>query len=98
MDWQFFVDFNAPVGAVKTLSSEEIQQLERVSFASQSVQNTQGQDKAAWDALAAALRKGRELEIPNFQLEESSGLRGQFMVELMDGKADVQSLYEKATE
>ena len=97
MDWQFFVDFNKPSGEVKELSPEAVQLLERVTSASKSVQLTQGLDKAAWDDLVSALRRGRELNIPTFQLEEHSGLRGVFMVELMDAKVQGLTLYEKGS-
>ena len=96
MDWEFIVDFNAPLGAMTVLSPEDDQQLERVAEASRSVQNTRSQDPAAWKVLVTELRKGRDLAIPEHHLEEHSGLRGQLMLDLIAGKVDIGDLVSSA--
>lgn len=96
VDWEFFVDFSQPSGQMKALSPEDVQQLELVAIASKAVQNTHCLDASAWDDLASALRKGRELEIPDHELEEHSGLRGQFMLDFIAGSLDIQDLISKA--
>lgn len=95
MDWEFFVDFSQPSGAMKSLSPEDVQQLQLIAIASKAVQNTHCLDESAWDDLAIALRKGREQEIPDHQLEEHSGLRGQFMLDFISGSFDIQDLISK---
>jgi hypothetical protein len=96
VDWQFFVDFNDPSNSMKSLSPNEVGHLDHVASTSLAVRKSGGRDLAAWEALAIALRKGLELGIPEYRLEEYSGLRGQFMLDLMSGTLDVAYLASKA--
>ena len=96
MDWHFFVDFNDALRENKELSPDAIKLLERVTNASRYVQKTHCLEMAAWQELVTALSQGRELEIPDHMLEESSGLRAQLILDLISGTVEIQELISRA--
>jgi hypothetical protein len=92
VDWQFFVDFKNPSNANKPLTASDKIRLENIARLSHPLSETGHEDPKVWEALALELRAGQEQGIPDFRLEEYSGLRGQFMLDLIAGKLDIPDL------
>lgn len=92
MDWQFFVDFNDPSNAIKPMTSSEEERLDKIATLSQPLLETGHEDPRVWDALATELRAGHDEGIPIYRLEEHSGLRGKFMLDLIAGELNIPDL------
>lgn len=95
MDWRFVWNANDASHGNHPLSSEVSERLSSIERAARTVKEAGGANEAAWVALAKALKNGRELEIPDYKLEECSGLRGQFMLDLLEGNVEISNLAER---
>jgi hypothetical protein len=95
VDWQFSWDLSNSSLPQRPPSTEALNQLKKISLLSLGIRETAGLELSAWDALAAGLRHGRDLGIPDFRLEEASGLRGKFMLDLIAGEVNLENLISK---
>jgi len=96
MDWYFFVNFENPTNAIKPLAPGDEKCLEEIAKLGRAMRDRAHWTQESWTALANALRTGKSREIADFRLEEASGLRGQFMLDLISGEVDLEMLVAKA--
>jgi hypothetical protein len=96
MDWYFFVDFENPTNAIKHLTPGDEEFLEEIARLGAAVGDHTHWTQESWAALAEGLRTGKSRGIADFRLEEASGLRGQFMLDLIAGEVNLENLVAKA--
>jgi hypothetical protein len=96
MDWYFFVDFSNPSNAIKPLGPGDAECLEEIARLGSLLGDHTNWTQESWDALAEGLRNGKAREIADFRLEEASGLRGQFMRDLIAGDINLENLTTNA--
>ena len=96
MDWHFFVDFSNPANAIKPLAPGDEECLGEIARLGAAVGDHTHWTQESWAALAEGLRTGKSRGIADFRLEEASGLRGQFMLDLMSGNLDIRDLISNA--
>jgi hypothetical protein len=96
MDWYFFVDFSNPANAIQPLDPGDEECLEEIARLGAVVGDHTCWTLESWAALAEGLRTGKSREIADFRLEEASGLRGQFMLDLIAGEVNLENLVAKA--
>jgi hypothetical protein len=96
VDWHFFVDFENPTNAIKPLAPGDQECLEEIARLGSALGDHTHWSLQSWAALAEGLRNGKSREIADFRLEEASGLRGQFMLDLIAGDVNLENLVTKA--
>jgi len=96
MDWYFFVDFENPTNAMKPLAPGDEECLKEIARLGADVGDHAHWTRDSWAALAEGLRTGKSRGIADFRLEEASGLRGQFMLDLIAGEVNLEMLVAKA--
>ncbi|MEN9967465.1 MAG: hypothetical protein RL036_698 [Actinomycetota bacterium] len=96
MDWYFFVDFENPTNAIKPLAPGDEECLVEIARLGASLGDHTQWTVDSWNALAEGLKVGKIRGIADFRLEEASGLRGQFMLDLIAGEVNLENLVTKA--
>jgi hypothetical protein len=96
MDWYFFVDFSNPANAIKPLTPGDEEFLEEIARLGAALGDHTQWTNESWATLAEGLRTGKSRGIADFRLEEASGLRGQFMLDLIAGDVNLENLVAKA--
>ena len=96
MDWYFFVDFENPTNTIKPLAPGDEDCLGEIARLGAALGDHTHWTLDSWTALSEGLRNGKSRGIADFRLEEASGLRGQFMLDLIEGEVNLEMLVAKA--